>query len=166
MATDQSPREKVFELLTAFDTAMMVTHAPSGPLDCRPMHIARVDRDGSLWFITSSEGQTAFEINKDAEVLLVMQEDQRRYLSIVGRGSVIDDRRRVQDLWREPYRTWFPKGPDDRNLVLILVRPDSAEYWDTAGMNKLRYLFEAARAYATGTRPHIDEPDQHGATKL
>ena len=163
---EESAREKVFEMLHAFETAMMVTRAPSGPLDCRPMHIAALEKDGRLWFITSIESDAALHVKKDPEVLLVMQDEHRRYLSIFGRAAVVNDREQIRRLWKEPYRVWFPGGVDDLDVVLIGVTPDYAEFWDTTGVNKLRYLFEAAKAYATGTRPEIETGEQHGRTRL
>jgi hypothetical protein len=41
-----------------------------------------------------------------------------------------------------------------------------AEYWDNRGMNKLEYLFEAARAYVKGEKPHVAEVDQHAKAIL
>jgi general stress protein 26 len=95
-----------------------------------------------------------------------MEDMHRRYLSIFGQARVLDDRARIRALWKEPYRAWFPGGPDDRDAVLIAVAADYAEFWDTSGVNKLKYLFEAAKAYASGIRPEIDEGEQHGRTRL
>ena len=72
----------------------------------------------------------------------------------------------MEELWREPFKAWFPKGKDDPELALVSVTPQDGEYWDTEGLKKIKYLFEAAKAYATGTTPHIDEGEQHAKVKL
>jgi hypothetical protein len=41
--TGMDARRTVAEALLSFRTAMMVTHATSGPFDVRPMHVAAVD---------------------------------------------------------------------------------------------------------------------------
>jgi hypothetical protein len=40
--------------------------------------------------------------------------------------------------------------------VLIEFVADSGEYWDNSGLAGFKYAFEAAKAYAKGTRPHTD----------
>ncbi|MEO7192163.1 MAG: pyridoxamine 5'-phosphate oxidase family protein [Vicinamibacterales bacterium] len=157
-----SGREKALELLRSFETAMMVTHAPSGPLDCRPMHVAQVEPDGSVMFFASAESHVTLHVRKDARVLLVMQDAHDRYVSLFGRASVLADRERVEGLWREDYRRWFPEGVDPRDLVLLVVNPDYAEYWDRSGMDKLRYLFDKAPTNAEG----LEAGAQHGRVKL
>ena len=159
-------RDKVIDMLDDFDTAMMITHAPSGPLDCRPMHVAKSDlrQGGPLWFITSAESQKVMEIAHDATTLLIFQEGDR-YVAVWGRSTVSQDRDRIDELWREPYRAWFPQGVGDPDIRLVTVTPHSAEFWDNAGANKLRYVFEATKAYAAGERVEPTE-DSHGRTNL
>jgi general stress protein 26 len=159
-------RRKVSDMLDEFDTAMMITHAGSGPLDCRPMQVAEseVQRGGPLWFITSAESRKVVELASNATLLLIFQ-DVSRYLAVWGRARVLNDRERTARLWKEPYRVWFPEGVDDPDIRLISVQPHSAEFWDNAGANKVRYLFEAAQAYATGERVAVDD-EQHGRTNL
>ena len=43
----------------------------------------------------------------------------------------------MKAIWKEPYKVWFPKGPDDPEIVLVEVDLMEAEYWDNRGMNKL-----------------------------
>ncbi len=62
---------------------------------------------------------------------------------------------------------WFPKGPDDPDLVLLSVEPEIAEFWDVGGIKGLRYLFDAAKAYVTGDRVAIeDESDIHARLRV
>jgi len=160
-------QEKVYELLREFDTTMMVTHAPSGPLDCRPMRVAasEVDRGGPLWFVTSVETRKVKELSGDSRVLLIGQHDGE-FLCVWGEATVTDDRDKTRSLWSEAYRVWFPKGLEDPDLRLVKVVPHAAEYWDNTGVNKARYLFEATKAYATGERVKVDSESQHGRTTL
>ena len=46
---------------------------------------------------------------------------------------------------------WFPKGPDDPDLVLLSVEPEIAEFWDVGGIKGLRYLFDAAKPTSPAT---------------
>ena len=159
-------RQKVYEMLDRFESAMLVTHNPDGILGARPMRVADVDPAGPLWFLTSRSSRKVCEIVKDARVLLVYQDQSGEYLSIAGTARIVDDNIRARRLWKEHYKVWFPQGPDDPDLVLLSVEPEVAEFWDVAGLNGLRYLFDAAKAYVTGDRATIEDSDKHARLRV
>ena len=47
--------DKLRELLDDFDAAMLVTRRPDGSLRSRPMAVADLDADGTLWFLTQAD---------------------------------------------------------------------------------------------------------------
>jgi general stress protein 26 len=160
-------RDKIFEMLRGFDTVMLVTAAPDGRLEGRPMQIVEIDdRTGNIWFFTSRDSRKVHEIFDNAHVAVVSQQEHSAYLSVSGIAMIVHEPSRVRELWQEPFRTWFPGGPEDPELRLLVVEPRLAEYWDNRGTNKLEYMFEAAKAYVSGTRPAVDEGDQHGRIPL
>jgi general stress protein 26 len=163
---EQDQTEKVRELLKDFKTAMLVTQATGRPGRARPMAIARVDEDCSVWFFTARATEKVGEIRSDNHVLVTCQDERSRYLSLSGKAELIGDRGKARELWRESYKTWFPAGLDDPELLLIRVQPSDAEYWDNQGVNGIRYLFEAAKAYISGVRPKVPEGQQHGKVGL
>jgi general stress protein 26 len=157
--------DKVRELLQDFDTAMLVTHGQEG-FRARPMAIARVEPSCDLWFFTDRDTAKVHEVETNREVLIVCQNDHSSYVSVSGLGELVSDRSHICQLWKESYRTWFPRGVEDPGLVLLRVRAREAEYWDNQGFKGIRYAFESAKAYATGTRPEIREGEQHGRVAL
>jgi general stress protein 26 len=160
-------RDRIFELLREFETVMLVTVGREGRIESRPMQVVDIDeRTGNVWFFTGGESRKVHEITDNAHVAVVCQDDGRAYLALSGLGMIVHEPPRVRELWREPFRTWFPEGPDDPHLRLLVVEPRMAEYWDTRGTNKLEYMFEAARAYVSGERPRVEEGDQHGRIPL
>ena len=159
-------KAKVYEIVKDFSTAMFVTKGSGKPAESRPMHIAKVEEDGNLWFFTSKDGRLVEEIGEEPGVLLVFQNEKSSYLSLRGRARVVQDRARVKELWSEPYKVWFPGGVDDPELALLAVDPVSAEYWDNRGMNRMEYLFEAAKAYVKGERPEVKDSDQHAKVAM
>jgi general stress protein 26 len=158
--------EHFHKLLSQFHTAMLVTHVENGQLRARPMAIARVDDDCRIWFITTAESAKSHEIEADTHVHIVCQKDRSAYLSLSGRAALVRDRSMIRDLWKEPFRVWFPEGKDDPSIELIVVNPQEGEFWDNEGLNKIKYLFSAAKAYVTGTTPAVEEGEQHGRVKL
>jgi general stress protein 26 len=160
-------RQRVLEMLEHFDTAMMVTHAPSGPLDCRPMYIAEleVDRGGPIWFITSAESRKVVELARNAETLLIFQ-DASHSLAVWGRAHVESHPDRTRRLWKDAFQAWFPGGVDDPDVRLIAVQPHSAEFWETSGAGRGRHLFGAASPLVAGARVEVRENEAHGRTNL
>ena len=162
-----SQREKIFEMLRGFETVMLVTAAPDGRIEARPMQIVDIDdRTGNIWFFTGLGSRKVHEIGDNSHVAIVCQQERSAYLSLSGVGMVVHEPSRVRQLWKEPFRVWFPGGPEDPDLRLLVVEPRVAEYWDNRGVNGLEYLFEAAKAYVSGSRPEVDEGDQHGRVPL
>lgn len=160
-------REKIFEMLRGFETVMLATANPEGRIESRPMQVVDIDeRTGTIWFFTGRESRKVHEILDNAQVAVVCQDKRSTYLCLSGTGMIVHEPSRVRHLWKEPFRAWFPGGPDDPNLRLLVVEPLLAEYWDNRGANKLEYMFDAARAYVSGDRPQVAEGEQHARFNL
>jgi general stress protein 26 len=155
---------KFIELLRGFDNAMLVTHASGSQLHARPMAVAESDADGTIWFLTGADTAKAFEVSKQPELLVVLQ-STGKYLSVSGSGELLRDREKIRSLWKEPYRVWFD-GKDDPNIALICLRPSSAEYWDSSGLQGVKYALRAAKAYVTGNELRDDGNDVKNHAKV
>lgn len=136
--------ERFYERLREFDTAMLVTHAGDA-VHSRPMSIADVEPDCDLWFITGEETAKAHEIEANGHVQVICQNEDS-YLTITGTARLVKDRTKLDELWRESMRTWFPHGKEDPNLVLVALTAEEGDYWDHAGMSKEKYFASSARA--------------------
>ncbi|CAN5293507.1 pyridoxamine 5'-phosphate oxidase family protein [soil metagenome] len=150
-ATEHS-KKHLKEILESFDAAMMVTSGNGGKVHSRPMMIAARDGESVLWFSTSKSSLKAKELQADPEMSLALQ-SARAFVSLVGHAELVDDRARIDQLWNESWKVWFPKGKEDPDLALIRFTAREAEYWDIQGAKGIRYLFEAAKAYLQGERP-------------
>lgn len=151
------------ELLHEFETATLITRSRAGRLHGRPMSIAQVEKDGTMWFITDIESPKLQEIVDDSRAMVSMQND-KQYVAVNGNVEVVRDEAKTRELWKEQYRVWF-KGEDDPELVLLRFSPFDAEYWDNAGTSGLRYAFKAAKAYLEGEqigRSVVGDPELHG----
>jgi len=163
--TEQEQREEFERLVRTFGTAMLVTHAHGGELRARPMSIASVGTSGDLWFATGVNSVKTDELLTDRRVVVVMQ-DAMRFVSLTGDAELVVNRARAAELWSEAMRPWFPKGPDDPELVLVHVRPHEAEYWNMGGVRGARFLFDAVKHVVKGQRMHDDPPENHGKVSL
>lgn len=166
MTMADSPDDKLRDLLKDFDAAMLVTRTPDGQLRSRPMAVAGLDDDGTLWFLTQDDSGKIDEIHGDHHVNVAMQ-SAMKFVSISGKASLVKDTRKVEELWNESWKVWFPGGKSDPHLVLLKVHGETGEYWDNSGSSGIKYLIEAGKAYLSGTRPDVDgDPKIHGKVAL
>jgi general stress protein 26 len=168
--TEAEKRAHLREVVSDFDTAMLVTRTRKGDIRARPLALASPEsssdmlEDGVLYFPTSLTSPKIEEIAADPRVAVTMQ-DKRRFVSISGTARILSDRALVDRLWSETWKVWFPNGKDDPELCLLEVSPTAAEYWDQKGGKGLAYLFEAAKAYVQGGTPETSD-EQHAKVRV
>lgn len=149
------------KILEGFATGMLVTREGDGRMHARPMAIAETRGSGEIFFATAIDSGKVAEIGADPRVNVSLQSSSR-FASLTGTARVIQDRATIESLWSESWRVWFPEGRNDPTLCVLAVDVEEAEYWDASGLRGLKYLFQAARAYVTGTRPRDDPAVDHG----
>ncbi|HZF55318.1 MAG TPA: pyridoxamine 5'-phosphate oxidase family protein [Polyangiaceae bacterium] len=157
-------REKLMGILKSFRNAMLVTQGQDKALRSRPMALLKVDDNGDCWFMTGFDSGKIDEIGQNPMVNVSLQDD-RKFLSLSGQAVITRDRQKLEELWSEHMKVFFPRGKEDPNLALICVSPSEGEFWDNEGVQGLKFLLEAVKAYVTGTTPDVDNA-QHGAVAL
>lgn len=150
-----------YELLRAFDTATVITRTRAGNLHGRPMAVADIADDGTLWFITNVDSTKVLEIRDDSRGMVSLQKD-RSFATINGHFELVADRAKVDQLWKEAYRVWFDSKREPE-LVLLRFTPFDAEYWDNIGTHGVKHAFEAMKAYLSGQKvdPAEYDPEAH-----
>ena len=150
--TDPEARDKVHALMAKAKAAMFGTYDAAGNAHSRPM--VATGRDGdALWFFARRDSRKVSELAADPRVTLDYADwSDQAYVSATGRAEVLRDQAKVDELWSEPLRTWFPDGPGDPAIALIRVELDGAEYWD-APSSAMVHAFGYVRARLTGSPP-------------
>lgn len=147
-------KAKIWSMIKSIKAAMMVTHAGSDRLHGRPMVATSHEFDGALWFFTDKRSHKTEEIGENPRVLLAYSDwDSQTYVAIDGTAELHEDRAKIDELWQESMRAWFPKGKDDPNVALIRVEADGAAYWD-APSSTMVHAYGYMKARLTGERPH------------
>lgn len=155
---------KFHKLLEDFDNAMLITVAADGQMHARPMAIAEIESDENIWFVTSAESGKLDEIKGDARVCVACQSGNR-FLSLSGTATVSRDQGKINEVWNEAWRVWFPEGNASPEIRLIRVTSTQGEYWDRSRLQGVKYLYEAGKGYASGQTPTIDE-EMHAKVDL
>ena len=148
-------RKHLYELTKHFKTAMLVTASRDGGIHARPIAVAEMKPDADAYFSTSIESPKIAEIEADPRVLITFQ-GRNEFATIEGTATVVRDRALIDRLWAEDWRLWFPEGKDDPTLCLLKVSAESGEYWDTSGVQGIKFLFEGMKAIFQGRQPVKD----------
>lgn len=126
--------QRLSELLNNFKVAMLTTlMSRDGSLHSRPMMAQKGPFDGNLWFFSRFSTSKVDEIRGGSQVNLAYADpDKGCFVSISGGAYVIRERMQMEEHWDEVYRSWFPNGLDEPDLILLRVDVTSAEIWDAA----------------------------------
>lgn len=158
-------RARLREILDEAGTVMLLTrNRGNGDVHVRPMAVAKVDDDGTLYLITNIKTTKVTEIQADPRVDVVFQ-SKTRYATVSGAARMNTDRALVDQLWSESWKIWFPEGKEDPDIIVLIVEPDRGEYWDTSGTAGISFLYRAAKAYLTGKEMQPD-PEAHGKVRM
>ena len=86
----------VCEVMADFDDAMLLTTSDLKPgrLRGRPMHVAEVEADGTLWLFACADGERGREAMADSEAYLVCQSPHHQVF-LRGRVTVVGDHARI-----------------------------------------------------------------------
>ena len=152
--------DRAWDLMEAVRFCMLSTWN-GRELRSRPMG-AFVRRDeGAVWLFTDVRAHKDEEISRYPQVCLAFADPRaQKYVSLSGVAWISDDRDKVRELWSIPPRLWWD-GPDDPNLRLIRVTPQTAEFWDAPGnvISNIKVTF----GLLTGTHPGAGE---HGKVAM
>lgn len=142
--------QKVADLVEEIKFAMLTTEEADGTLRSRPMATMQMDASGALWFFTALSSPKIEEAEQHRQVnLSYARIDKQDYLSVSGTAAIVRDKEKMQSLWTQWIKPWFPQGLDDPDLVLLKVTITEAEYWTAPGSAVVR-LYGLAKGMLTG----------------
>lgn len=148
--------DKLKDKIKDIRIAMLTTQEADGDFHARPMATHEIDADGFMWFFTYNDSNKVKEIGGNQHVALGFSDPgSETYVSTSGSAEVVNDQAKINELWSDFLKTWFPNGKDDPNIALLKVSTHAGEYWDRPG-GKMMTLFEMAKGAITG------EPDKTG----
>jgi general stress protein 26 len=149
-------RQHLYDVTKGFKTAMLVTRAQDGSFHARPMAVAEIKPDADAYFSTSLASPKIAELQENPNVLITFQSSSE-FATIQGTATIVRDRAEIDRLWSEAWRIWFPDGKDDPDLCLLKISAESGEYWDTSGLEGIKFMFESLKARIAGRTPEKSE---------
>lgn len=146
--TDQTPTQRVAELIKDFRFAMLTTRNAEDRLVARPLTVQEAQFDGDLWFLVAKGATFVTDLRADDRVGVSLSSNDS-WVSLSGRAELVDDRAKIKELWSPTVEAWFTDGPDDPEVGLLKFTAETAEYWDSPG-GKLASLFSFVKSKVTG----------------
>jgi general stress protein 26 len=67
---------------------------------------------------------------------------------------MLRDPDKAEEFWSTEAQAWWPHGPRDPAVRVLLVAPEQAEYWDTRG-NSITVTLKLVAARMTGRQPDL-----------
>jgi len=153
---DSDELDRVWEIIEKVGVCMLTT-CFAGGLRSRPLE-ARPDRkSGRVLFVTDIHSAKRDEVSRWPDVGLVfVAAAERAYLSITGRARVVDEPELRAAAWRKSDVAWWPRGPNDPNVCVLVCELATAELWDGPSSAAV-VAYEFAKARVTGTEPDLGE---------
>ena len=161
LVTRRDGIEIIKRILRDVRVAMLTTEGLNGEMHSRPMITQNMDFDGSIWFFTRYDSSKVNEIAVQPRVN-VSYMGGTGYASLAGTAHVVDDIAKKRELWHEALRVWMPEGPESPDVVLICVKADSGQYWESNQIGMLSKLVTVAKLFML----HEDEPNGAGAVQM
>jgi general stress protein 26 len=144
MKTSNHPTEEMRELAQLIDgqrIAMLTTLSADGELESRPMTVVDYDADGRLWLFFEHDPQDGAARERHRRVnLSFSNETNSTFVSLPGRGEIVQDLQTKQAFWGPALKPWFPDGPESPRLALLKITPERAEYWTAPHSRLVRRL--------------------------
>ncbi len=127
--------ETLAKLIEDIDITMFTTVGKGGALVSRPLSTQKAQFDGQrVWFFVSSDSPKIAEIRRNAQVnLAYASKSKNTYVSMSGDARVNNDPVKIEALWNDALKAFYPKGIRDPKLALLEVQVRTAEYWDGPG---------------------------------
>src|SRR5690606_21150700 len=77
------------------------------------------------------------------------------WVSLSGIARLVENRRKVEELWNPMISAWFPGGPEDPDVGVLKFIAESAKYWDSPG--RVAAAVQLRKARLTGERADVGE---------
>ena len=156
---DKDPNERIWELMSDINIAMIVTHSGQGDaLRARPMAAQVVADDHAVYFFTDARAPKDDEVKHNSNVCLTFADESgNNYVSVTGEAEVVQDAELAKRIWTPAAKAWFT-GPDDPQLRILKVTPDKGEFWEGPGL--VARTAAMAAAIVGGNRPKMGESEK------
>jgi len=119
---------KAREVITKFPNSVLATIDENGFPQMRIMYTVRVADDWKVYYLTAKMCKKCAQIEKTPNVGIEWTNPETwECVDYKGLARLTNDGELSRSLWNDEFKAYF-SGPDDPNLVIIEVSPQSVLY--------------------------------------
>ena len=153
--TTSSNQQTLWTLIKDIKFGMLTHRHPNGLLHSMPLTTQNKahDQGNELFFFISRKGELAKSMAQDGSVNVSYADPgDDNYVSVSGKGSILENQAKKDELFSMIAKAWFPGGATDPDLALLKIEIGHVEYWDSKD-SKMVQLLKIAAATITGNPP-------------
>lgn len=156
MTTETEAVDRIWEMMGDIRICMLVTREGE-TLRARPMDAHPSREEGCVWFLSDRRGHKDDELHRDPQAALTFTHPGRNdYLSVSGQAEVSDDHAKIDELWSDMNKAFWPEGKTDPNICVVRFLPERAEYWDGPSTS-IGVLIKMMAARLTGSPTNLGD---------
>lgn len=123
----------------------------NGKLQSRPMGAIKVDDAGDIWFFSAKSSNKNRQVEEDPEThLMFIEASKQHYLSLSTEVAIVHDQQKVDELWNDFMKAWFPGGKQDPEISLLRASVTGGHYWDEKDGHLIGMLKAGIKALTGG----------------
>ncbi len=143
--------DRVWDMMAGIDIAMFVTKSNIG-LRGRPMSTIPAADKGVIYILTEADSPAAQDVAADGSVFLSYQ-GRGDHVALQGQATINPDKVLVRALWSGGAEMFWPGGPEEHDVVALVIDPGHADVWDGPGL--LQGIASMVKAAVRGEEPEL-----------
>ena len=106
--------DHLWQLIDDIPVAMVVTR-DGQDMRARPMAIRPARTEDAIYFLTDGNAPKADEVSRNKSICLTLADNKsQKYVSITGHAQIIDDPKRIKEIWSVYDKAFWPDKNDPR----------------------------------------------------
>lgn len=148
------PADKVWDAISELRFCMLVTRSETR-MRARPMTAIPMQDEGKIYVLADRKGRVDEEVKQTGAVLLVFSNASSKHVSLAASAAVDESVALKKRLWNTGAQAFWPDGPEDPDVVALVLTPIEADYWLGAG--SIMGAAKIAIAAVSGRPPDMGE---------
>lgn len=122
--------KKIIELADGQTCFLCTSQGSKG--NARPMSVQKIEKDGTIWFLSPTDSNQNKEIKENSSVNLYFHGSKHSdFMHLCGTAKILTDKAIIAELWNPILKTWFTEGENDPRISIIKFTTENGYYWDT-----------------------------------
>lgn len=145
-------KKTIAEMVKGTRFSMLTFTADNGHLHACPMTAQEQEANGEIWYLGSKSSELVASVRTRPQVNVAFANpSDSDFVSFNGRLELVENAAKVEALWSDLYKAYYPAGQTDPDIQLLCFKPHGAHYWK--GDGKISTLFKMTKAAVTGDAP-------------